>query len=95
MITLFINGKTAVINGWRKLRNLPSWQVIFVVVPFKKFLFSEDLITFIISFISLFVRVITGHVIDEVPFLIFLPIVLSPASRRISLSNYLVPVFFV
>ena len=55
---LFIYGKPAVINGLIKLRNLPSWLVIFPVFPFNKIpLFSKDLITFI-SFISLFVTVI-------------------------------------
>ena len=68
VITLYINDKPAVINEWIKWRNLPSWLVTFVVVP----LFSKDLITFIISFIPLFVGVITGPVIDKVPFLIFL-----------------------
>ena len=41
------------------------------VVPFDKmFLFSKDLITFIISFISLFGRVIPEPEIDEIPLLI-------------------------
>ena len=53
-----ITGKPAVINGLRKLKNLPSWLVIFLVVPFYETpLFSKDSILFIISFISLFVRV--------------------------------------
>ena len=57
--TLFINGKPAVINVLRKFNNPLSLLVIFVVIPFNKIpLFSKDLITFIISFISLFVRVI-------------------------------------
>ena len=34
--TFFINIKPAVINGLRKLRNPPSWLVIFLVVPFNK-----------------------------------------------------------
>ena len=55
----FIYGKPAVINGIIKLRNPPSWLVNFVLVPFNKIsLFSKDLITSIISFILLFVRVI-------------------------------------
>ena len=63
--TLFANGKPAVINGQRKLKNPPSWLVIFVVVPFNKIpLFSKDLINVITSFISLFVRVIPGPVLD-------------------------------
>ena len=41
------------------MRNPPSWLVIFLVIPFNKIpLFSKGLITFIISFISLFFRVI-------------------------------------
>ena len=57
--TLFINGKLALINDLRKFRNPPSWMVIFVVVPLNKIpLLSKDLITFITSFISLFVGVI-------------------------------------
>ena len=57
--TLYINGKPAVINILRKLKNPPPWTVIFLVVPFKKnLLFSKELITFIISFSKLFFRVI-------------------------------------
>ena len=56
--TLYINGKPAVINILRKLKNPPPWTVIFLVVPFKKNLFSKELITFIISFSKLFFRVI-------------------------------------
>ena len=82
----FINGKPAVINGLRKLRNPPSWLVFFLVVHFIKIpLFSKDLITFIISFISLFVRVIPQPIVNEIPFSIFLPIILSPVSTRMSL----------
>ena len=45
----FTDGKQTGINALRKLRNLPSWLVIFLVVPFKKIpLFSKDLITFLI-----------------------------------------------
>ena len=63
--TVFINDKPAVINGLRKFKNLPSWIVIFLVVPFNKIpLFSKDLITFTISFISLFVRVIPEPLLD-------------------------------
>ena len=32
----FINGKLPVINGLRKLRNSPSWLLIFLVVLFNK-----------------------------------------------------------
>ena len=42
----------------------------------------------------MFVRVIPEPVIDEIPFLIFLPIILSPTSTRISLFNFLEPIFF-
>ena len=43
MNTFFNNGKPTGINGLRKLRNLPSWLVIFLVVPFKKVpLFSKS-----------------------------------------------------
>ena len=50
MTTIFINSKPTVINGiTKKMRNPPSWLVIFVVIYFHKILlFSEDLITFII-----------------------------------------------
>ena len=42
-----------------KLRNPLSWLAIFLAVLYNKTaLFSKDLITFIISVISLFVRVI-------------------------------------
>ena len=72
--TFFINGQPAVTNGLRKLTNPPSWLLISPVVHFNKIpLFSKDLITFI-SFISFFVKVIPEPVIDEIPFLTFLPI---------------------
>ena len=59
MSTLFINGKPVVIIGLRKLRNLPSWLVFFLVVSLNKIpLFSKDLIDFIIYFVLLIVRVI-------------------------------------
>ena len=57
--TLFINGKASPINSVRKSKNPLSWLELFVVVSFNKIsLFSKDLITFTISFISLFVQVI-------------------------------------
>ena len=57
--TFFINGKPAVINGLRKLKNPPSWLVIGLVARFNKILLlSTDLITFIIPFTSFFVSVI-------------------------------------
>ena len=66
--TLFINDKSVVISGLSKIKNHPSWVVIFVVVPFYKIpLFFKELIT-LISFISLFVRVISEPVIDEILF---------------------------
>ena len=72
--------------------NPPFRLVIFLVAPFNKIpLFSKDLITFIIS---LFVRVIPESLIDEISFSIFLQIVLSPASTRISSFNFSVPIFF-
>ena len=54
----FINGKLTDINGLRRLRNHPFWQVTFQVAPLVIPLFSEDLVTFITSFISLVVNVI-------------------------------------
>ena len=66
--TFFINGKAVVINGLRKLRDPPSWLVIFLVVPFSKIaLFSKDLITVTVSFISLFVNAIQESRIFEIP----------------------------
>ena len=57
--TYFINGKPALIDGPRKFKNPPFWLVIFLVVPFNEIpLFHKDLITFLVSFISLFVIVI-------------------------------------
>ena len=66
--TVFINCKPAVVNGLRKVKSPLSWLVIFLVVVLNKIpLFSKDLITFIICFISLFVvnRVIPEPVNDE------------------------------
>ena len=61
----FINGKPSVINDLRKFRNPPPWLVIFAIVPFYKIpLFSKDLVTSIIYFISLFVRVIPEALLD-------------------------------
>ena len=50
--------------------------------------------TFIISFISLFVRVIPEPVIDENLFLIFLLIKLSPSSTKVNLFECSAPIFF-
>ena len=45
----FINGKPAVINGLRKLRNPHFRLLIFLVVSFKKIpLFSKNLITLLV-----------------------------------------------
>ena len=58
MNTFFINGKPPVINGLTKLRNPPFWIVVFLVVPFNKFLlYSKDLTTFTRSYIPFFVSV--------------------------------------
>ena len=70
MSTLFINGKQVVINGLRKFENPQSRLVIILAVPFNKvILFSEDLINFIIWFISLFVRVVHGRKNVLIPFI--------------------------
>ena len=45
-------------------------------------LFSKDLITFMISFASLFVSAIVEAITDENPLLSFLLIVLSPEFKR-------------
>ena len=59
--TLFINGKASAINSLRKSKNPLSWLELFVLVSFNKIaVFSKDLITFTISFISLFVQVISA-----------------------------------
>ena len=53
-------------NGLRKLVNAPSGLVVFLVVSFNKIpLFSEDLITFIIFFISLFVSVFPNPYVSD------------------------------
>ena len=63
--TYFIIGKPAEINGLWKFRNSPSWLAIFLVVYFNKTpLFSKDLITFIISFVSLFLSAILEPLLD-------------------------------
>ena len=49
--TLFINGNPVLIDGPRKLSNPPSWQLIFLLVPFNKIPpFSKNLVTILISF---------------------------------------------
>ena len=50
-------------------------------------------ITFILSFISLFIKNIPEPEIYETHFLIFLPIKLSAESTRISLLTFWVPAF--
>ena len=83
MSTLFFNCKAAVVNGLRKLRNSHSSLIDFVAASFDKIpLFSKDLFTFIISCISLFFRVIPEIVIDEIPFLIYLPSKLNATSTK-------------
>ena len=95
MSTLFINYKPTIIDGIRKFGNRPYWLAVFLVVPFNEILlFSKDLITFIIFFLSSFIRVIPEPVTDELQLIIFLPIILIPASSRISLFNFSVPVIF-
>ena len=75
----FIKGKWVVINGLRKLQKHPSWLLIFLVVLFNKIpIFSNDLITFIISLISLFLSVSPGPHNLKILFLVFLTIILSP-----------------
>ena len=55
-----------------------------VFIPLNKIpQFSKELFSFILSFISLFVRVIPELLINEIHFLIFLPIILIPASTII------------
>ena len=71
MTICFINGKLAVINGLRKLRNPHSWLGIFIVVSFNKIPpFCKNFIIFIISFILLYVRVILEPVINEIPIIV-------------------------
>ena len=103
--TFFINGKLAVINGLRKLRNSHFWLITFLIVSFNKYrLFSKDLITFMIPFISLHVSVIP--IIADITFLpsalnpdlgatfpIFFPIIFQSASslgtKRLTLDNWI------
>ena len=74
------------------MKNPPSWLVTFVVAPFNKIpVFFKDLITFTISFISLFVRLIP----EPVTLLkLFLPIILSPVSTKRLVSSSLGALFF-
>ena len=51
MSTFFINSKPADINGLTKLRNPPSWLIIFEVVAFNKIpQFLKEQITFVFFF---------------------------------------------
>ena len=69
--TFFINDKPTEINGVKNFRNPPSWLVIFLVLPFYNIPpFPKDLITFIISFISLFLSIKAEPLIDESIFLL-------------------------
>ena len=95
MSTFFIYYKRTIIDGKRKFKNRLYWLAIFLVISFNEIpLLSKDLITFIISFISWSIRVIPALVTNEIPFLIFLPIMLIPASTSISLFSFSVPVIF-
>ena len=95
MVWLFlINGKLTGINRLGKLRNLPSWLVILLVVSFNKVpLFLKDLTIFKISFVSLFVSISVEALVNETPFY-FLLKVLSPVSIRKKLFNFSEYVFF-
>ena len=95
MRTLSIYYKPTIIDGKRKFKNRLYWLAIFLVISFNEIpLLSKDLITFIISFISWTVRVIPQLVTNQIPFLIFLSIMLIPASTSISLFSFSVPVIF-
>ena len=77
--------KPTMIDGIRKFKIRSYSQAFFPVVSFNEIpLFSKDLITFIISFILWFVRVIPEPVTDKIQFLIFLSIMLILASTRMS-----------
>ena len=63
-VHFFIFGKLVVINGLRKLRNLPFCRIIFLVVPFNKIpLFSRDQINLAISFMLSFVSIIPESIL--------------------------------
>ena len=82
--TLFINGKPTDNNDFRKLRNPPSWQVIFSGVPFNKIsLFSEGLIIFTISFVTLFVSTIPEFLNNDKGFILILLLArIYPGSKK-------------
>ena len=87
-ITLFINDRLAVIDGLRKLRN---WLLFLLVAFFKKnSLFSKDPITFMLSFISLFVRFILKPIILSKFGIIFLKVVADFTNlSSLSYENFL------
>ena len=62
--TFLVNGKLVLINRPKTLvRNPLSWLLIFEVVPFNNIsVFSRNLITFIISFISLIRKYLVGEI---------------------------------
>ena len=86
----FSNGRPTFTNGLRKLSNCPYWLINFPVAPFNKFsLFSEDLITFKITFISLLLSGFPEPEISGFFLLILLPrtlnIVLTGSFKRFTL----------
>ena len=84
MNSFFINKKSAVISCFRKLEFSLSWLVVFLVVSFYKLpLFPEDLITFIISFISLLVKVIPEPACFAISPLNFYLIVSTVVSEKV------------
>ena len=86
--TVFINVKPAVIYGLRKLRNPPSWLAMFLVVPFNEIdLISKVLFTFIIFFVSLFVRAIPEPLIDVHVFMKFIFFYLTWYSAAFSANS--------
>ena len=94
--TFLINGKS--INGLKKLRNPPFWPELFIVAPFKEIrLFSKDLVTFAIPFISLFFFSVSQKTLNTVKDLrsSLLLARLYPASERalgIHLPTLILPI---
>ena len=67
MSRFFINGKPADSNGLKKMRNPHSAQVIFLVGPLDKIpLFSKNIISFIISFFLLLLRISPEPLIKKI-----------------------------
>ena len=86
--TFFINSKSVVINCWRKLKNPPSWQIVIIVISFKKIpLFPNKLIYFIISFISLFVSIVLELSEGPILCIFFLPNALRSGFTNLSLLS--------